>query len=123
MVPLENDRWKAQFMVSEIGRYLFTVEAWVDHFKTWRRDLAKKVEAGQDVSIDLLIGSKLIAEASKRAAGSDQKQLLEFSQFLQTRNDLGLKIQLALDSGPGRITLSDSLQGKTQLSSKRNFLF
>lgn len=97
MVPLVNDRWRSSFKVTEMGRYLFTVEGWVDHFKTWRRDLAKKIEAGQDVSTDLLIGSSLISDASKRATGSDQKQLLEFSQFLQTRGDLQLKIQLALD--------------------------
>jgi starch synthase (maltosyl-transferring) len=98
MIPLVNDRWRAAFPVTEMGRYLFTVDAWVDPFKTWRRDLARKVEANQDVSTDLLIGSKLIAEASNRATDSDRKQLLEFSQFLQTRNDLNLKIQLALDS-------------------------
>jgi starch synthase (maltosyl-transferring) len=97
MSPIVNDRWKASFEVSEMGRYVFTVEAWVDQFKTWRRDLARKVEAGLDVSVDLESGSQLIQAASSRATGSDQKQLLEFSQFLQTRNDSGLKIQLALD--------------------------
>jgi starch synthase (maltosyl-transferring) len=94
---LTNDRWRASFKVKELGRYLFTVIAWVDHFKTWRRDLAKRVEADQDVSVDLLVGSRLIEDASRRATGSDQKQLLEFSQFLQTKNADSLKIQLALD--------------------------
>ena len=35
----------ASFAVEEIGRYSYTVSGWVDHFKTWSRDLAKRVEA------------------------------------------------------------------------------
>ena len=41
--------------------------AWVDHFKTWSRDLAKRVEANQDVAIDLLIGAEMVAAAGKHA--------------------------------------------------------
>ncbi len=51
MVPLVNDRWRAEFVVTELGRYRFTIEAWVDRFGTWSRQFAKRVEAGQDVGI------------------------------------------------------------------------
>jgi starch synthase (maltosyl-transferring) len=59
MAPLANDRWTARFVPREMGRYEYTVRAWVDHLATWRRDLAKKQEAGQDVSVDLLRGKEL----------------------------------------------------------------
>ncbi|HEV7716831.1 MAG TPA: maltotransferase domain-containing protein, partial [Steroidobacteraceae bacterium] len=59
MAPLVNDRWTARFVPAEMGRYVYTVSAWVDHLATWRRDLAKKQEAGQDVRIDLLRGKEL----------------------------------------------------------------
>jgi starch synthase (maltosyl-transferring) len=62
MAPLGNDRWTARFVPREMGRYRFTVSAWVDHLATWRRDLAKKQEAGQDVSVDLLRGKQLEEE-------------------------------------------------------------
>jgi starch synthase (maltosyl-transferring) len=62
MAPLGNDRWTARFVPREMGRYRYTVAAWVDHLATWRRDLAKKQEAGQDVSVDLLRGKQLEAE-------------------------------------------------------------
>ena len=39
MELLENDRWRGSFTVTELGRYGFTVRAWVDRFATWRRDL------------------------------------------------------------------------------------
>src|SRR5262245_6516623 len=50
MVPLSNDRWSGRFTVTEIGTYEYTIRAWVDRFATWRRDLAKKADAGQDVT-------------------------------------------------------------------------
>ncbi len=63
MEPLVNDRWRGSFLVTEMGRYRYTLKAWVDRFKTWRRDLKKKVDAGQDVSVDLQIGVQFIEEA------------------------------------------------------------
>ena len=39
MTPLGNDRWTARFTVQAVGRYAYTVRGWIDHFKTWRRDL------------------------------------------------------------------------------------
>ena len=59
MVPLGNDRWRGKFPVRALGRYLYTVSAWVDHLATWRRDIAKKEEAGQDIAVDLLRGKEL----------------------------------------------------------------
>src|SRR5579871_1181314 len=57
-VPLEflnNDRWRGSFSVAEIGRYEYALRGWVDHFLTWRHDLAKRVAAGTDFAVDLLI--------------------------------------------------------------------
>ncbi len=67
MEPLVNDRWRAAFTVREIGLYSYRVCGWVDRFKTWSRDLKKRVDANQDVSVDLLIGADLIAAAAKNA--------------------------------------------------------
>ena len=67
MEPLVNDRWRGTFKVQELGRYRYTLLAWVDQFKSWSRDLAKRVEAGQDVTLDLLIGAGLVEAAGKRA--------------------------------------------------------
>src|SRR5919204_5161891 len=53
----ENDRWVGTFPVAACGRYEFTVRACVDHFASWHRDLAKKLDAGQDVSQELLVGA------------------------------------------------------------------
>ena len=62
-VPMEfrhNDHWAAAFIVKQLGRYQYRVRAWVDPFLTWRRDLVKRRDAGQDLSVDFLIGARLI---------------------------------------------------------------
>jgi starch synthase (maltosyl-transferring) len=71
MEPLVNDRWFASFGVTEIGRYGYKVQAWVDHFETWHRDLLKRIKADSDAPVDYLIGADLVEAAAKRATGGD----------------------------------------------------
>ena len=59
MAFLGNDHWTASFRVEELGRYEYTVRGWADPFLTWQRDLRKRQEAGQDLSVDFLIGGAL----------------------------------------------------------------
>jgi starch synthase (maltosyl-transferring) len=75
MEPLPNDQWQAEFGVSTEGRHLYTLQAWIDPFQSWSRDLAKKFEAAQDLSVDILTGVQLIAAAAARAAGKDKALL------------------------------------------------
>ncbi|HXJ09098.1 MAG TPA: maltotransferase domain-containing protein, partial [Burkholderiales bacterium] len=58
---LGNDHWRGAFRVERLGRYECTVRGWTDPLLTWQRDLVKRREAGQDVSVDLLIGEELKA--------------------------------------------------------------
>ena len=69
--------------VSSLGRWIFTVEAWVDGFKTWRYDLQKRVAAEQDATVDYLIGAELIGQASQRARGSDAEWLRRTADLLR----------------------------------------
>jgi starch synthase (maltosyl-transferring) len=77
MRPLPNDRWEAEFRVSELGRHEYTVEAWVDHFASWRHGLSKKVEAGQEVGSELLEGAAMVRAAAVRAGGGADAAWLE----------------------------------------------
>ena len=40
-----NDLWEAKFTVDAIGPWVYTVQAWVDHFGTWVHDLHKRLDA------------------------------------------------------------------------------
>src|SRR5215472_1914079 len=84
MRPLVNDRWRGEFGVERVGRYVYTLEAWVDRFHTWLRDLVRRVEAGQDVAVDLRIGAVLVAAAARRAAGADAAELRRVAAVLAT---------------------------------------
>jgi starch synthase (maltosyl-transferring) len=68
-VPMEslgNDHWRASFTVEKLGRYEYTVRGWTDPFLTWQRDLKKRRDAGQDLSIDFLIGAALASPELKK---------------------------------------------------------
>ena len=82
-----NDRWRGEFVVEDTGRYLYTATGWVDHFRTWQRDLIKKFSAGQDIGTDILTGIEYMEAAAGRASGEDQKKLRDFSQQLAKEQD------------------------------------
>jgi starch synthase (maltosyl-transferring) len=71
MVPLGNDEWSGNFIVGGLGGAEYTIEAWVDAFASWRRGLAAKVQAGMDVSSELLEGAALLRDAATRSSRSD----------------------------------------------------
>jgi starch synthase (maltosyl-transferring) len=89
MEPLGNDRWRASFTVEHMGRYQYTIEAWIDRFATWRQGLEKKIAAGQDVSADLLIGATLVQDAARRAAGGDKETLKSGASRLRAAAERG----------------------------------
>jgi starch synthase (maltosyl-transferring) len=76
MEALGNDRWRGAFVPDELGRMVYTLEGWVDRFGTWRHDLAKRLEARQDVSVDLQIGAGILDDVARRAArGGDRRRI------------------------------------------------
>jgi starch synthase (maltosyl-transferring) len=88
-VPMEalgNDHWRGQFPVEKLGQYLYTISAWVDPFLTWYDDFQKRIEADQDVTIDLQIGSELLKQAAERALGSDARKLNTAANELKREN-------------------------------------
>jgi starch synthase (maltosyl-transferring) len=101
MEALPNDLWRAGFTVSEQGRWLYSVVGWVDPFKTWRRDLKKRVEAGQDVALDLRVGAALVREAGERARGArkkaDARVLAGLADGLEDDRDPAERLPLALE--------------------------
>ncbi len=112
MLPLGNDRWRGEFTVTEVGVYRYTLQAWIDRFAGWRRDLHKRLQAGHDVAVELLIGGKLVEEASKRGKGADAARLKDWARTLLTGTPLETKIRLAQD---------DELAGLVQLYAEPRF--
>lgn len=80
---LGNDHWRATFTIEEFAPYRYTIVAWVDEFKTWVRDFEKRLDAGQDVTIDREIGARLIDDAVARATGRDVALLATWAGLLR----------------------------------------
>ena len=67
-------RWAGSFVADAPGHWDWTIEAWTDHFATWRDELRRKLEAGQhDLSGELSEGVLLLQDAAGRASGADKK--------------------------------------------------
>jgi starch synthase (maltosyl-transferring) len=96
MSPLVNDRWSATFTVSQPGWHEYTLQAWIDRFATWRRDLVKRVDAGQDVHSDLLEGAELVRQTAKRVGGTDADWLCGQAAIIE-RGEAPARVAAALD--------------------------
>ena len=70
MEPVGNDRWRAEFPLERMGRYVFAVTAWWDDYATCIDAIAKKHAAGISTHLEIQEGLSLIARA---AAGNDGK--------------------------------------------------
>jgi starch synthase (maltosyl-transferring) len=98
-VPMKasvNDRWHGEFPLEKLGRYRYTVTAWVDHFLSWRHELTRRVDPA-DIASAALVGAKLIAEAANRAGRSDAHRLREWGKQLLSANDPDEIKKIALD--------------------------
>jgi starch synthase (maltosyl-transferring) len=45
--PVGNDHWQGSFVPSDLGRWQFSIEAWVDRYATMLDELDRKLAAGQ----------------------------------------------------------------------------
>jgi starch synthase (maltosyl-transferring) len=97
MVFVVNDRWRGEFTVTELKPYAYTIQAWIDPFETWRQRILKKLEAEQDVAVDLLAGAKLVEAAAERANGESAKQLMEWGTVLRSSKKIPQKARLLQD--------------------------
>ncbi len=65
MEQVEPDRWRGTLTPDACGRWCFAIGAWVDRFASWRRELARKVDAAQhDLSSELAEGALLLGVES-----------------------------------------------------------
>jgi starch synthase (maltosyl-transferring) len=78
-----NDHWTGDFLAAQVGKYHYTVEGWIDRFGTWRNAMIKRVDSGQDVRMDCLVGANLIEETASRAGPEDVARLRDWIRILR----------------------------------------
>jgi starch synthase (maltosyl-transferring) len=61
MEPIGNDRWLAGFTAHRLGRWQYSISAWVDRLASWRQELDRRLEAGQsELDGELAEGAALL---------------------------------------------------------------
>jgi starch synthase (maltosyl-transferring) len=106
-VPMKasfNDEWHGEFRLEKLGRYRYTVTAWVDHFISWRNELKRRVDPA-DIASAALVGGKLIAEAANRAGRTDGAKLRQWGKELVSTQDADEIKQIALDENMAAIAM------------------
>jgi len=116
----DNDRWYADVPLETVGRHAYAIAAWADRFATWRRDLGKRLDAGQDVAVELEVGAALVAEAAGRARGADAARLRAIAAELTGTAPVAARAGTALSDALGSLmdryadrrheTVSDTLE-------------
>ncbi len=96
MVALGNDRFRGVFAVTTVGRYRYTVIAWVDPFLSWRHEFGRRIEA-DDLRVAARVGAELIAGAAKRADGDDRRRLGAWAKRLREETDPDALRSVGLD--------------------------
>ncbi|MPZ38621.1 MAG: DUF3416 domain-containing protein, partial [Rhizobiales bacterium] len=76
----QNDRWMASFTPPKAGRYVYAVEAWTDHYATWRHDFLAKRDAGLDVALEEREGRLLLDKLNAQAHASTQADITNPSE-------------------------------------------
>jgi len=63
--PLGNDHWSGSFAVDRPGTWSFRIEAWIDRIASYRDEIRRKVEGGQDdLTSELAEGAALLGRPS-----------------------------------------------------------
>ena len=97
MVEGENDRWTGTILLDRVGPWCYTISVWTDRFGSWRDEVRKKSEAGQNVSSELLEGMKIIKRYSAKASQKDAAAINNYLERLVETKSTSLRVEVALD--------------------------
>jgi starch synthase (maltosyl-transferring) len=93
-----NDEFVGSFDVTEVGRYLYRIRAWINRFATWQDQFRRRVEGGEsqaEIESELKAGADLLRDAAENAPEDDQ-------ELLQAHID-------AFDNGNEQAALGDEI--------------
>src|SRR3984957_14432491 len=96
MLPLGNDRWRAEFPVTKVGRYLYTIVGEIDQFETWQSDLKKRFDAKQDLEVPFATGALLLEQTHARASKKDGAKLAAWAKKLRSAKNDATTVAFAL---------------------------
>jgi starch synthase (maltosyl-transferring) len=95
---VEEDVWTADIEPDVVGAHEVVVEAWRDRFATWRHDIEIKVGAGDDVTLELEEGARLLEKLARGVDPAGRARVLEAAESLRrTTCSLQVRLNAGLD--------------------------
>jgi starch synthase (maltosyl-transferring) len=70
------DLWATTIVPTTLGRHEIVVEAWTDLYATWRHKVEVKLDAGQEVDVELEEGALLLERKARELKGNGDARLL-----------------------------------------------
>jgi starch synthase (maltosyl-transferring) len=120
MRPTVNDRWEATVEPAEVGLHEFAIDAWTDRYGTWAHDVEIKAGAGQDITLELEEGARIVefltgqlqsGDGAERVLTSAVAGLRDTERSRDARLNAGLDdyIHGQLSAIPDPVTLTSSV--------------
>ena len=97
LVLFDNDRWAGHICLDQLGLWRYTIEAWTDQFESWRDECAKKLQAGQNIELELIEGRAMVAAALRQAGPDDSAQFRTLLRNFDS-GDTGQRTELMLSA-------------------------
>jgi starch synthase (maltosyl-transferring) len=86
-IPNGQDRWRGTLSVFENAPHEFTIEAWIDAFRSWQIEFRKKFEGGlRDLHSETIEGAHIVEAGAARAekeAPADAARLREIAKKIE----------------------------------------
>ena len=103
--PVGNDHWRTLITPPRVGPWEFELVALADDYGTWVRDLRVRIEAGQDVTVEVEDGARMVEGRlrSPEARAADRVPLRRLAAAL--RSGPSVSAQLAAAAAPEALEL------------------
>jgi starch synthase (maltosyl-transferring) len=75
MGPMGDGTFAGTFTVAEPGRYEFEVQAWLDRFATWRRDVRLRASVDQPLEVEFEVGARILESLERCVPKADRPRL------------------------------------------------
>lgn len=89
-----DSRWTGSITPTAIGPHELVIDAWTDRFATWRHEVEVKVAAGQEVTLELEEGARLLEALAGNLPLADQPRLQAAAHAVR-RTSCSLDVRLA----------------------------
>ena len=77
------DRWATTIVPTTLGAHELVVEAWTDRYATWRHKVHVKLDAGQDIDVEIQEGVLLIEHAITGHSADEARHLQHVAKALK----------------------------------------